>query len=434
MFIVRQDRHAARGNCRVRARDSNGSDETRIDPQALPVSARFLARIPNTWILLACIGLLALNLRGPFVAVAPVVDVMQADLGFSPVVLGLLTSIPVLCFALAAPLASLVARGYGAEFAVTLTILGVLAGVVIRSAGGPALVLAGTVVIGLAITIGNIAAPLIIRRDFPPLRQGTAMGVYTAALNVGSFLTSMVTAPLAELAGWQLALASVGLFAVAAMVCWALAVGLRTAFVPAAAVVPDGPRDGAAAGSAWTTAGLTAAFAGQAFSYYAVTAWLPSYLNDELGMSAAAAGAGSSLFQVFAIVGGLGVPFAAKYFSTTTVAVTLGLLWTAVPAGLLLAPELWWLWSVFGGVAQGGGITLIFIAIIKLARDQVAAGRMSATVQGLGYCFGAVAPPLVGYVHDVTGSWTPPLLVILASVLTFFLAATLSVRRVPKGR
>jgi CP family cyanate transporter-like MFS transporter len=363
-----------------------------------------------------------------------VVDVMQADLGFSPVVLGLLTSIPVLCFALAAPLASLVARGYGAELAVTLTILGVLAGVIIRSAGGPALVLAGTVVIGLAITIGNIAAPLIIRRDFPPLRQGTAMGVYTAALNVGSFLTSMVTAPLAELAGWQLALASTALLAVAAIVCWVLAIGFRAAFVPSAAPVPDGQRPAAVAGSAWTTAGLTAAFAGQAFSYYAVTAWLPSYLNDELGMSASGAGAGSSLFQVFAIVGGLGVPFAAKYFSTTTTAVTLGVLWTSVPAGLLLVPELWWLWSVFGGVAQGGGITLIFIAIIKLARDQVAAGRMSATVQGLGYCFGAVAPPLVGYVHDVSGSWTPALLVILASVLTFFVASTLSVRRVPKGR
>jgi len=40
----------------------------------------------------------------------------------------------------------------------------------------------------------------------------------------------------------------------------------------------------------------------------------------------------------------------------------------------------------------------------------------------------------VGYVHDVSGSWTPALLLILASVLTFFLAATLSVRRVPKGR
>ncbi|MBT2531220.1 MFS transporter [Arthrobacter sp. ISL-48] len=398
------------------------------------MSGRLLARVPSGWILLACIGLLALNLRGPFVAVAPVVPVMQVDLGFSPVMLGVLTSIPVLCFSLCAPLASLAARKFGAEFAVTLTILGVLAGVIVRSAGGPVLVVAGTVLIGLAITIGNIAAPLIIRRDFSPLRQGTAMGIYTAALNIGSFVTSMVTAPLAELAGWRVALASVGVLAVAAIAFWTIAVGPRSAFVPSDPVATGGQDHPAVKGSGWITAGLTAGFAGQACSYYAVTAWLPSYLNDELGMSASAAGAGSSIFQILAIVGGLGVPFAAKYFSTTTAAVTLGLLWIAVPAGLLLAPELWWLWAAFGGIAQGGGITLIFIAIIRLARDQASAGRMSATVQGIGYCFGAVAPPLVGFVHDASGSWTPALLVILASVLTFFICTTLSVRLVPKAR
>jgi CP family cyanate transporter-like MFS transporter len=398
------------------------------------MSGRLLAKVPHGWIMLACIGLLALNLRGPFVAVAPVVAIIQVDLGFSPVMLGLLTSIPVLCFALAAPLASLAARKFGAEFAVTLTILGVLAGVLARSADGPALVIAGTVLIGLAITIGNIAVPLIIRRDFSPLRQGTAMGVYTAALNIGSFLASVVTAPLAELAGWRVALAALGILAVAAIAFWTLAVGARRAFVPSDAE-PAGGRDRPAVkGSAWITAGLTAGFAGQAFSYYAVTAWLPSYLNDELGMSASAAGAGSSIFQILAIVGGLGVPFAAKYFSTTTAAVTLGVLWTAVPAGLLLAPGLWWLWSVCGGIAQGGGITLIFIAIIKLARDQASAGRMSATVQGIGSSYGAVTPPLEGFVRDASGSWTPALLLILASVLTFVASTTLSVRLVPKGR
>jgi MFS transporter, CP family, cyanate transporter len=120
--------------------------------------------------------------------------------------------------------------------------------------------------------------------------------------------------------------------------------------------------------------------------------------------------------------------------STAAVAVILGALWIAVPAGLLLMPQLWWLWSVCGGVAQGGGITVIFIAVIKLAQNQASAGRMSATVQGLGYCLAAAAPPLVGFVHDVSRSWTPALLVILASVLTFFVSTTLSVREVSRSR
>lgn len=386
---------------------------------------------PRGWILLASIGLIALNMRGPMVAVAPVVGPIQQDLGFSPAELGSLTGIPVLCFALAAPLAALAGRRLGPEFAVTLTLLGVFSGVLVRSADGGALVLLGTVILGLAITVGNIVVPLIIRRDFTPARQGAAMGVYTAALNIGSFGTAMATAPLAEVLGWRLALASCGILAVAAAVFWALALR-RRAFIPAAVPGPDRTAPAGKPASRWITAGLTAAFAGQAFSYYGVTAWLPSLLADELGMSPAAAGAGSSLFQIFAIAGALGVPFVARYVSTTTAGLVVGAFWLSVPAGLLLAPELWWLWSSLGGVAQGGGITLIFIAIIKVAHDQASAGRTSAVVQGAGYCFGAAAPTLVGYVHAASGSWTGPLLIILGSAAVFTLGTALSLRHVPK--
>lgn len=391
-----------------------------------------LSKGPAGWILLVCIALIALNMRGPFVAVAPVAGAMQRDLGFSAVELGLLTGIPVLCFSLASPLASFAGRRFGAEFAITLTLLGVLAGVIVRSAGSGALVMAGTAIIGVAITIGNIAVPLIIRRDFSPRRHSAAMGSYTAALNIGSFVTSVVTAPIAELTDWRLSLAVTGVFAVAALAFWIVAVGAGGVF--RARRADSGVKAIAAArpASRWITAGLTLGFAGQAFSYYGVTAWLPTILADELGMAPSAAGAGSSLFQILAIVGGLGVPLAARFASTTAVSVTLGLLWLAVPAGLLFAPGLWWLWCSLGGVAQGGGITIIFIAIIRLARDQASAGRMSAIVQGTGYCFAAVAPTLLGYVHGVSASWTAPLLIILGSALVFFLGTTLSVRKVPK--
>ena len=389
-----------------------------------------VARAPRGWLLMLAIGLIALNMRGPLVAVAPVIAQLEDDLGFTPVELGFLTGIPVLCFALAAPLASLAGRKLGPEFAITLTLLGVLFGVVVRSAGGGALVMLGTVILGVAITIGNIVVPLIIRRDFTPARQGAAMGTYTAALNIGSFLTSMVSAPLADLLGWRPAIAASGLFAVAAAAVWVIAVG-RRAFIPAAIPAADPRRPGKLT-SRWITAALTFGFAGQAFSYYGVTAWLPSLLSDELGMSPAAAGAGSSLFQILAIVGGLGVPLAARFASTTAVGLALGLLWLTVPVGLLLAPELWWLWCSFGGIAQGGGITLIFLAIIRLARDQASAARMSAVVQGTGYSFGAVAPTLLGYVHGTTGAWTGPLLMILCSVAAFILGTSLSLRLVPK--
>ena len=112
----------------------------------------------------------------------------------------------------------------------------------------------GTVILGVAITIGNIVVPLIIRRDFSPARQGAAMGIYTAALNIGSFVTSMVTAPLAELLGWRPAIAACALFAVAAV--RGLGAGRRQPLVPPrtdprAGSDPDGRGGRRRAGSPW---------------------------------------------------------------------------------------------------------------------------------------------------------------------------------------
>src|SRR5690349_6373333 len=115
------------------------------------------------WILMACNGLVALALGGPIVEVAPVVGPIRDQLGLSAAEAGLLTSIPVLCFAVAAPLASRIIRRAGAEVAITLTLAGVLLGTCVRSSGGTEVTFLGTAVIGLAITLGNIAVPLIIR-------------------------------------------------------------------------------------------------------------------------------------------------------------------------------------------------------------------------------------------------------------------------------
>ncbi|WP_235780180.1 MFS transporter [Sinomonas notoginsengisoli] len=370
-------------------------------------------------------------MRGPFVAVAPVAKPLSADLALTPGELGLLTGIPVLCFALAAPLASLTARKLGAEVAVTLTLAGVLAGVVIRSVDGTAVVMLGTALLGVAITIGNIAVPLIIRRDFTKERQGMAMGVYTAALNVGSFVTSVATAPLAEATGWRVALAGSAVFAAVAAGFWAAATGLR-AFRPEPVASEAQAHDGAAAPARRSFAAVTIAlllgFGGQAFSYYGLTAWLPSLLSDELGLTPSAAGAGASLFQIVAILGALGAPLLARYAGAMTTVALLGVLWISVPVGLLVAPELWPLWSSFGGAAQGGGITLIFTEINVIARDQVSAGRMSAIVQGSGYGLAAAAPTLLGWIHSASGSWTLPLAVVAGSVLAFIVGTTAAVR------
>lgn len=54
---------------------------------------------------------------------------------------------------------------------------------------------------------------------------------------------------------------------------------------------------------------------------------------------------------------------------------------------------------------------------------------MSALVQGGGYVVAATGPLVVGAVHEVTGNWTAPLLVILTATLLFCVATTASAGR-----
>jgi len=411
------------------------------------------------WLLPAAIVLIALNFRGPIVATAPVISDVRADLGLTATIAGLLTTIPVLCFALATPFASWVIAKADPERAVSLSLVIVLAGTVVRSLPSSAALLIGTAVIGIGITIGNVVIPVVIRRDTSPERVGLVTGVYTSALNVGSMITSLGTAPLAALWGWPVAIAIWAVFALIAAAAWTYAVGARAAWrrpLPSERDEPlpvTGPIDQVLDTGAIRTAraaeaarvaaaepirparrlitwGLTLAFGGQAFSYYALTAWIPTLLHDEIGFSKASSGASSSVFQILAVVGALGVPLLATRWRPAAIIALVGTLWLAMPLGLLFAPQLWLLWSVLGGAAQGGGITVIFIVIVRIVSSDADARRMSAFVQGGGYLLGSAGPLVAGALHGATGNWTAPLLVVLVAVLTLGVVGTFAARRV----
>jgi CP family cyanate transporter-like MFS transporter len=389
----------------------------------MTTGVRARAAVPG--LLLAGVLLVALTLRGPLVAVAPVAGELRSDLAVGAGTVGLLTAIPVLLFGVAAPLASWVIARAGTHRAVLLTLLGVLAGTVLRSVGDVRTALAGTVVLGLAITVGNVVVPVVIGQDFPGATN-VVTASYTAALNVGATLTTTLTAPLADLVGWRWALTTWSLLVVLAAAVWTAGLRRHAARSPAQpALPPSGPhRPVWRQPAVW---GLTLAFAMQAFSYYGVTAWLPTLLADEQGLSRGTAGVSSALFQVFAVAGAFAVPALVAWWrrpAAVLLAVTAG--WATLPLGLLLAPGLWAVWCSLAGAAQGGGITVVFIAIVARSRDLAENRRTSAMVQGGGYVVAAAGPLVVGAVHDVTGGWTVPMVLVLGAIVVMAVAGGLS--------
>lgn len=411
---------------------------------SVPARTPFARQIP--WLVVSGVLVAAISMRGPIVAPTPVLGDIAGDFGLAASTAGLITTVPVLMFAMLTPLAAVLVRRSGAETAVLLTLCGVLLGTLVRSLPGFGGILVGMLIIGAAITVGNVVMPVIIRRDVPSERVGLVTAGYTAMLNLGSLLTSLGTAPLASLIGWPLALLAWGLLAGAGLVIWGVhmrrdrgasawaerdsgseaasahvsgsipTVDELTGPMPVVQTVQPGERPAWRIPIAWMLAG---AFGMQSFSYYGISTWLPTFLADTLEADQAGAGALASMFQGFGIAGAFLVPLLSRYTSPIVSALVICGCWLTMSFGLLLAPNLFLVWVVFGGLGQAGGFVVIFTTLVRVARGNREAAGMSALVQGVGYVIAASSAPLLGLLHEISGGWTVPMAVIVVAICTF---------------
>lgn len=397
------------------------------------------ARRALPWLVLIGAMLAALSLRTPIISVTPVLPEIAGDLGLNGVQAGLITTAPVLMFALITPIAALVIRRAGPELALLSTLTGVLLGTVIRALPGYQSMLIGMLIIGAAITIGNVVIPVIIRRDLPPERAAVGTAVYTATMNLGSLAAALTTAPLASVIGWPTALLSWGLLTLVGLVLWIVHIMRSRAIDPAergsgeaARIRRDdltetftGPlpvivetRLAAVVRRpiVWL---LLAAFGLQAATYYGVSTWLPAMLRSMTGADAAEAGAVASLFQGAAIVGAFAAPLLMRWLGGAAAAVCMGLCFAVLAAGLALMPALGWLWVSFGAIAHAAGFVLTFTALVRTSRSDAEAATMSAMVQGGGYVLATCGAPLLGGLHELMGGWQGPLWMVCGMGLVY---------------
>jgi CP family cyanate transporter-like MFS transporter len=360
----------------------------------------------------AAVLLLSVVLRAPVVAPAPVLVLAQRDLGVSPAVAALLVTVPVLCFGLGAGPAGWVVARLGTRAATAVSLAGIAVALVLRVSAGLPGAVAGTVLLGAAITVANVVLPVLAstgdRRHAERLTTR-----YTVGMNVASLVATLLTAPLASVVDWRLAVTVPWLLAcaAAAVATW------RTGTVHARADVPTGARGVRVPWRHLTPLLLMVAFSGQTLSYYGITAWLPTQLDDLLGLGLVLAGSSAAVFQLTGALGPfLMTPVLRTGRIATGFAVTTAL-WSVFPVGMLLAPGAWWLWALAAGAAQGATFTLVLTGVNRWATSPTEARRAAALVQGGGYAVGALGPVLLGTVHSASGGWTVPMLVVLLAAL-----------------
>lgn len=360
--------------------------------------------------------LLAANLRPPVVGVAPLVDQARDDLGVSSGVAGLLTSLPVLCFGLLAPIAPRLARRWGLERLLVAALLVLAAGIALRLVDALAVILVGSVLVGTAIAVGNVSLPTLVKRDFKH-RTGAMTGAYSMVLTGGGALAAAITVPLQRVTGldWRYTLGLWGLLTLATLVVWAPRARHRA--------VPSSPVGEAAAMRrgllrdplAWQ---VTLFMGLQSLQFYATSAWIPTIYVDA-GSSPAEAGLLLSLAGIVGLVFSATMPsLAMRRRSQSALVTATCLFYVAGYAGLILAPgTLPALWMVLLGVAQGSNIALGLLLITLRSPDTAHTAELSAMAQGIGYTLAAVGPFGLGALHDLTDGWTVPLVAMVVLVV-----------------
>ena len=107
---------------------------TMPSPSAKPEPTGATSPVPARLLLLAIV-LVAVNLRAALASLPPLVHTIQKDLGLSGAGAGLLTTLPVLCMGVFAPVAQRLARTIGREATIGVALLSLLLGLLMRLAG-----------------------------------------------------------------------------------------------------------------------------------------------------------------------------------------------------------------------------------------------------------------------------------------------------------
>jgi len=355
--------------------------------------------------LIAGILLIAANLRAPVTGVAPLLDLLRDHFHLSAGAAGLLTTLPLLGFALMSPAAARLGQRHGLGQTLFVAMLVLFTGILLRSSGPLIALFAGTALIGGAIAVGNVLLPALVKRDFPD-HVTTLTAAYALTMGIAAGLVSAVASPLSGLGhnGWDIALASSAVLVWVTLLVWWPQVRAQARTAPPAHTAAPLAKSLWRYALAWQ---VTLFFGLNSLVYYVIISWLPAMLH-EAGFSAARTGTLHGVLQIASALPGLVlIPLLRQREDLRGAAVAVTLLALIGLAGLLLAPAWSLLWCIAYGFGAGAGIILA-LAFVSLRSASVGtAAALSGMAQCLGYLLAASGPVLTGLLHDASGSWAP---------------------------
>ncbi len=358
----------------------------------------------------------ALLSRAPISSIGPLIPFIKSDLALSAAAAGSVTTLISIMYALMSPVGGYLTAKVNAKRLIYSCLSLAFAGTLARTFLGSFGLFTGTVLTGLALGILNVQLPIFIRNQFAG-RVGLYMGMYTATMTLSNTVALASVIPLMDLSGsWQNSLRILSLLAVPALLVWPLVsrnslysseseVKLEISWSKMRAHLPLGILYGL-----------------QALIFFSTSTWLPSILMSQ-GRSSEEAAFLMVLIQVISLptnfaCGSIMQRSSRKWLMALLASgLFLGGLFLILLGREELALHIFAITLL--GLGNGFMFAMPFALLGFSGKDSQENMNISTFVPLVGYTLAAIGPAALGYLYDLTHSWTAPIIFMMVGSLAY---------------
>ncbi len=357
------------------------------------------------------IVLIGTVLRSPFTALPTILGDIAQGLGVEVSSLGILTSLPLLMFALFSASASRLAQKIGLEHLFTYCLLLLTVGSVIRIFNLPLLYL-GTLIIGASIAIFNVLLPSMIQAN-QPQKISLLTTLYVTAMGVSTAIASYLSVPITQASSWKGLILVLSFLCLVTLLVW-LPNHRHNHYL-------EGQKEKQVKENILKSKDVWAIiiFGGlQSLLFYTSMTWLPT-MAVGAGISNSDAALLASIFSLISIPFSMTVPSLTTRLSDGHRRIMLAIISMAGMTGItmLLYPTNNFLYWLVVHLLIGTACSALFPYLMVCFSLKTSSPEKTAQLSGLaqtgGYILAAFGPALFGYSFELFQSWIPAVLALL---------------------
>ena len=351
-------------------------------------------------------------LRSPFTALPTILGDIAQGLGVEVSSLGILTSLPLLMFALFSAFASRLAQKIGLEHLFPYCLLLLTVGSVIRIFNLPLLYL-GTLIVGASIAIFNVLLPSMIQANRPQ-KISLLTTLYVTAMGISTAIASYLSVPITQASSWKDLILVLSILCLVTLLVW-LPNHRHNHYL-------EGQQEKKSKENILKNKSVWAiiVFGGlQSLLFYTSMTWLPT-MAISAGLFNSDAALLASIFSLISIPFSMTVPSLTTRLSDDHRRIMLAIISIAGMMGIamLLYPINNFLYWLVAHLLIGTACSALFPYLMVCFSLKTSSPEKTAQLSGLaqtgGYILAAFGPTLFGYSFDLFQSWIPAVLALLA--------------------